>query len=141
MKLFFSILGIIVCFSFTSCKKEDKQSATPNPSPPPITDYRDKYLGVYQGPYISWVSSMGVTNQIILDSAYSDVISKDSNKDSVIISEHFGPFTLSPQGTATAVVTVYAVKTLQLKNDSLKYLFTNISLGGQYGNIFDGKKQ
>lgn len=141
MKLFYGLLTLITCLGFANCKKEEKQSPTPIPTPTPITDYRDKYLGTYKGPYVSWVSSMGATNYVLLDSAYSDIISKDSKKDSVIISEHFGSFTLSPQGTATTVVNIYSSKILQLKNDSLKYVFSNISLGGQYGNIFDGKKQ
>jgi len=128
-------------FLIASCVK-DKATLRPPPPPAPNipVDYRDQFLGKYSGTYTFYSFSQGTTTSTsylnIIDS-----ISKISWSDSLINSRIYGDFTLSAQGTATAVLGWLISKGIRFRNDSVLIWYSDFSaLGGKVWENYEGKK-
>lgn len=133
------------CMSFTlvsACVKEHALPARINmvQAAPMKVDYRLKWAGKYTGPNTDWQFVMGQNTTWIADSSLVDEYSLDPSQDSVMLSKHFGTFTVSANGKA-AVTGWKTYKALVFRNDSVYYTYSDWSaLGGSFGNHYDASK-
>lgn len=128
---------------FIACSKQapEPKAAVLVPGPTPKADYRDKFIGTYQGPNTDWQNVQGVTTTWIADSNLTDVYTKSTEQDSVIISQWLGSFTISSTGTFTKQ-TWTNYQTLTFRGDSVYYSYSDWSpLGGAYGNRYNAKRK
>jgi hypothetical protein len=136
------ILYVTLPALFFSCAKQAPQpnAAVLVPGPTPKVDYRDKFIGTYQGRNTDWQNVQGVTTTWIADSNLTDVYTKSMEQDSVIISQWLGSFTISSTGTSVKQSwTNY--QTLTFRGDSVYYSYSDWSaLGGSHGNMYNAKR-